>query len=284
MRDERPLTMTVGDCAACALKWGDKVEVAEREAESQRERASQAVYEADELKARFTAPIVCLCGSTRFMGAFFEAGWNETLAGKIVLSVGVCKHAKNHGAEALGPEVVEALDELHKRKIDLADEVLVLDVDGYIGDSTRSEIEYATAKGKPIRYLSVEFPGYEESVDQAEAACAEMREALEKEVEITTHSMHLARGVLTANIIGAAKAALSSSCGKAMLERTVAAEKANTELETALGVAIEWASKCKGFRCPPIGDCPHQSEEKTIRGCRACWRGWLSQQSKEVPQ
>jgi hypothetical protein len=97
--------------------------------------------------------IVCLCGSTRFMEVFFEAGWRETLAGKIVLSVGVCKHAAHHGAEALGEDVVKRLDDLHKRKIDLADEVLVLNVGGYIGDSTRSEIEYATRNNKPIRWL-----------------------------------------------------------------------------------------------------------------------------------
>lgn len=67
---------------------------------------------------RATPIIVCLCGSTRFMDAFFEAGWRETLRGKIVLSVGVCKHTDaegGHGAEMLGPEVVEALDELHLR-------------------------------------------------------------------------------------------------------------------------------------------------------------------------
>ena len=55
--------------------------------------------------------IVCLCGSTRFMDAFFEAGWKFTLEGKIVLSVGVCKHAEHHGAEALGQDVAEKLDE-----------------------------------------------------------------------------------------------------------------------------------------------------------------------------
>lgn len=96
--------------------------------------------------------IVCLCGSTRFMEAFFDAGWRETLNGKIVLSVGVCKHP-DHGAEALGGDIAERLDELHKRKIDLADEVLVLNVGGYIGSSTRSEINYAIGHGKPVRYL-----------------------------------------------------------------------------------------------------------------------------------
>lgn len=97
--------------------------------------------------------IVCLCGSTRFMNHFFAAGWVETLAGKIVLSVGVVLRGHGpHQGEAHG--VKEMLDELHKRKIDLADEVLILDVNGYVGESTRSEIEYAERHGKPIRYYS----------------------------------------------------------------------------------------------------------------------------------
>jgi hypothetical protein len=97
--------------------------------------------------------IVCLCGSTRFMDAFHEAGWRLTLEGKIVLTVGVCKHAEDHGAEALGPEVVEALDELHLRKIDLADVVMILNVGGYIGESTQNELEYARQQGKRIEFL-----------------------------------------------------------------------------------------------------------------------------------
>ena len=100
-----------------------------------------------------TPQIVCLCGSTRFMEAFFDAGWMFTLKGYIVLSVGVCKHAEHHGGEALGQEVADSLDRLHLRKIDLADEVFVLNVDGYIGDSTRKEIQYAESLDKPIRYL-----------------------------------------------------------------------------------------------------------------------------------
>lgn len=105
-----------------------------------------------------TPPIVCLCGSTRFMDAFFEAGWQFTLQGEIVLSVGVCKHAEDHGGEALGQDVADKLDELHFRKIDLADRVFVLNVDGYIGDSTRKEIEYAASKDKPIQYLEALKP------------------------------------------------------------------------------------------------------------------------------
>jgi hypothetical protein len=97
--------------------------------------------------------VVCLCGSTRFMETFFSAGWAETLQGRIVISVGVCAHAEDHGGEALGEDVKEMLDELHKRKIDLADEILVLNVGGYIGKSTSGEIAYAHDHGIPVRYL-----------------------------------------------------------------------------------------------------------------------------------
>lgn len=98
--------------------------------------------------------VVTLCGSTRFMDAFFAEGWRLTLEGKIVLSVGVVKHGPaDHAAEALGPGVAEALDELHLRKIDLSDRVLVLNVGGYIGDSTRREIKYALDLDLPVEYL-----------------------------------------------------------------------------------------------------------------------------------
>jgi hypothetical protein len=100
--------------------------------------------------------IVVLCGSTRFMDAFEQANREETLAGRIVLSVG-CNLRDVHFAGLVGEElelVKDRLDNLHKRKIDLADEVLVLNVGGYVGDSTRSEIEYAERLGKPIRWLA----------------------------------------------------------------------------------------------------------------------------------
>jgi hypothetical protein len=103
--------------------------------------------------------IVCLCGSTRFMDVFHAAGWELTLGGEIVLSVGVAKHVQTpdggHAAEALGPGVAEALDELHKRKIDLAHYVhVVSDESGYFGDSTAGEIRYARAHGKPVTYAN----------------------------------------------------------------------------------------------------------------------------------
>lgn len=90
--------------------------------------------------------VVCLCGSTRFVAEYEIANAEETLAGRIVLSSGVF-------APDLSDETKAMLDELHKRKIDIADEILVINPGGYIGTSTRGEIEYATAHGKPVRYL-----------------------------------------------------------------------------------------------------------------------------------
>jgi hypothetical protein len=93
------------------------------------------------------------------------------MAGHIVLSVGFYPHADIgvHHSENVGctSEQKIALDELHKRKIDLADEILVLNVGGYIGDSTRSEIEHAIKTGKPVRYL--------ESPDQVSTAVGNPR-------------------------------------------------------------------------------------------------------------
>ena len=95
--------------------------------------------------------IVCLCGSTRFMEAFQEANLRETLAGKIVLSVGC--DTKSDSQLGLSEEVKAGLDALHLNKIDLADEILVLNVGGYVGRSTAREILYAYEHDKPIRWL-----------------------------------------------------------------------------------------------------------------------------------
>lgn len=99
--------------------------------------------------------VVCLCGGTRFYDEFQRANYRLTMAGKIVLTVGFYPHnAQVHG-EGVGATSDEkvALDELHKRKIDLAHRVFVLNVDGYIGDSTRGEIAYAERHGVPVEYL-----------------------------------------------------------------------------------------------------------------------------------
>lgn len=100
--------------------------------------------------------ITCLCGSTQFWQEFQDVAEQEILKNHIVLSVGIPYREGHPLYDAATPEeriaVKERLDRLHKRKIDLADEILVLNVDGYIGDSTRGEIEYALEHNKPVRY------------------------------------------------------------------------------------------------------------------------------------
>ena len=95
--------------------------------------------------------VITLCGSTRFRDAFMEAQKRLTLEGNIVISVGLFGHAGDEEVWTEGTK--EMLDDMHKRKIDMADEIYVLNVGGYIGSSTRSEIEYALATGKTVRYL-----------------------------------------------------------------------------------------------------------------------------------
>lgn len=102
--------------------------------------------------------VVTLCGSTRFKDAFMEAQKKLTLAGNIVISVGLFGHAGNSEVWENRPEdtitqTKEMLDDMHKRKIDMADEIFVINVGGYIGSSTRSEIEYALATKKGVNYL-----------------------------------------------------------------------------------------------------------------------------------
>lgn len=94
--------------------------------------------------------IVCLCGSTRFRDQFAATTWELTLAGRIVVAPGVFVHAE--GVDISDSDKA-ALDALHLAKIDLADEVFIINPGGYIGASTSSEIAYATRAGKPVRYL-----------------------------------------------------------------------------------------------------------------------------------
>ena len=95
--------------------------------------------------------VITLCGSTRFKDAFIAAQKRLTLTGNIVISVGLFDHSGD--SEAMDAETKAMLDDMHKRKIDMADEIYVINVGGYIGSSTKSEIEYAKANGKSIRYL-----------------------------------------------------------------------------------------------------------------------------------
>jgi hypothetical protein len=94
--------------------------------------------------------VITLCGSTRFKDEFMEAQKRLSLAGNIVISVGLFGHSGDH--EVWGDGVKEMLDDMHKRKIDMSDGIYVINVGGYIGSSTRTEIAYARAHGKSIEY------------------------------------------------------------------------------------------------------------------------------------
>jgi len=94
--------------------------------------------------------IITLCGSTRFRDEFIAEQKRLTLEGNIVISVGLFGHSGDE--EVWSENSKEMLDDMHKRKIDLADEIFVINPGGYLGKSTISEIEYAGRTGKPVKY------------------------------------------------------------------------------------------------------------------------------------
>lgn len=95
--------------------------------------------------------VITLCGSTRFKEQFLEQQKRLTLEGNIVLGVGLFGHAGDN--EVWQPGIKEMLDRGHLQKIDMSDEIFVINVGGYIGDSTKREISYAKASGKTVNYL-----------------------------------------------------------------------------------------------------------------------------------
>ena len=102
--------------------------------------------------------VITLCGSTRFKDEFLKVQKDLTLKGNIVISVGLFGHSGDSEVwenmnEGTLTNTKEMLDDMHKRKIDMADEIFVINVDGYIGESTKSEIEYAKSLGKKVNYL-----------------------------------------------------------------------------------------------------------------------------------
>lgn len=95
--------------------------------------------------------VITLCGSTKFKEQFLEVQKRLTLEGNIVISVGLFGHSGD--AEVWTPGTKEMLDDMHKRKIDMADAIFVINVGGYIGESTKSEVEYARSQGKEVLFL-----------------------------------------------------------------------------------------------------------------------------------
>ena len=94
--------------------------------------------------------IITLCGSIKFKDEFMKVQEKLTLEGNIVLTPNFFHNIKK---ENIDEKTKEMLDEMHKQKIDISDEIYVINVSGYIGESTKSEIEYAKSKGKKISYL-----------------------------------------------------------------------------------------------------------------------------------
>ena len=93
--------------------------------------------------------VITLCGSTKFKDDFERINKMLTLSGNIVISVG----CYGHSGDVFTEEQKIMLDDIHKRKIDMADAIYVINKDGYIGASTRSEIEYAIMHGKQVIYM-----------------------------------------------------------------------------------------------------------------------------------
>lgn len=95
--------------------------------------------------------IITLCGSTKFKDEFIREQKRLTLEGNIILTVGLFGHSGDN--EVWNDGVKEMMDDMHKRRIDLSDEIFVINKNGYIGESTRSEIEYAIKTNKPVKYM-----------------------------------------------------------------------------------------------------------------------------------
>lgn len=94
--------------------------------------------------------VITLCGSVKFKEEFERIKEELTLAGNIVLTPNFFRSIKK---EEINNETKKMLDEMHKQKIDMSDEIYVINVGGYIGESTKSEIEYAKTQNKKISYL-----------------------------------------------------------------------------------------------------------------------------------
>lgn len=94
---------------------------------------------------------ITLCGSARFEDEFKKFNKELTLQGHVVYSL-ACYPSDFGGKNWYTEEEKEILDRVHKLKIDNSDAIFVINKEGYIGDSTKSEIAYALAQGKEIQY------------------------------------------------------------------------------------------------------------------------------------
>lgn len=95
--------------------------------------------------------VITLCGSTKFKDDFIREQKRLTLEGNIILTVGLFGHSGDN--EVWNEGVKEMMDDMHKRRIDMSDEIFVINKNGYVGLSTKSEIEYAVKTGKKVNYM-----------------------------------------------------------------------------------------------------------------------------------
>ncbi|MGL5642890.1 MAG: hypothetical protein ACRDDM_11500 [Paraclostridium sp.] len=95
--------------------------------------------------------VITLCGSTKFKNEFLEIQKKLTLEGNIVISLGIFTHADNENI--MNEEITDMLEDIHKEKIKMSNEIFVINKNGYIGESTKKEIAYAIQQGKAINYL-----------------------------------------------------------------------------------------------------------------------------------
>ena len=97
------------------------------------------------------AKIICLCGSLRFKKTFGAIELMYVLRGYIVLTP-CCMYVDAQRTDTY-MEHKEQFDKMHKAKIDIADEVYIINENGYIGESTMSELEYASSLKKKIIFM-----------------------------------------------------------------------------------------------------------------------------------
>lgn len=93
--------------------------------------------------------IITLCGSTKFKSEFLRIQEKLTLDGNIVFTPNFFNNTNNEMIKKNKP----MLDAMHKQKIDMSDEIYVINLGGYIGESTKAEIEYAKTNSKKISYI-----------------------------------------------------------------------------------------------------------------------------------
>lgn len=91
--------------------------------------------------------VITLCGSARFRKEIDEVQKSLALQGHLIFTI------ENLESVEITKEIENMLDITHRKKIDLSDAIYVINLNGYIGESTSNEIEYARKNGKEVMYL-----------------------------------------------------------------------------------------------------------------------------------